>query len=85
MKWFVYIIETESGKLYTGITKDLKKRFDAHASKGTGARFFRTSPPKRILYTETFDNRSEATKRELAIKKLSREKKLKLISNDEKN
>jgi len=85
MKWFVYIIETESGKLYTGITKDLEKRFEAHAGKGIGARFFRTSPPKRILYTETFENRSEATKRELAIKKLSREKKLKLISNHEKN
>ena len=79
MTWYVYIIETESGKLYTGITNDLEKRFSAHASKTTGARFFRTSPPKQILYTEVLDNRSEATKRELAIKKLSREEKWKLI------
>lgn len=79
--WFVYIIETESGMLYTGITKDLKKRFSAHSSKSTGARFFRTSPPKEILYAEVFGNRSEATKREAKIKKLRKEEKLKLIRN----
>ena len=79
--WFVYIIETESGKLYTGITKDLEKRFEAHVNRRTGARFFRTSPPKNILYSEVLDNRSEATKRETEIKKMSRVEKLELIKN----
>lgn len=77
--WFVYIIEAESGKLYTGITKDLEKRFEAHLKMRTGARFFRTSPPKEILYNECFENRSEATKREIEIKKMSREEKLKIV------
>ena len=80
-KWTVYIIETESGKLYTGITKDLDKRFDAHLNKRTGARFFRTSVPKKIVYKETCLNRSEATKREIAIKKLTRQQKLNLIQS----
>lgn len=79
--WTVYIIETESGKLYTGITKDLEKRFAAHQNKPTGARFFRISRPKKVVYTETCRNRSEATKREIAIKKMTKQQKLQLISD----
>jgi putative endonuclease len=77
--WTVYIIETESGKLYTGITKDLEQRFAAHRDKPTGARFFRTSRPKKVVYIEELPNRSEATKREIAIKKLTRKQKMQLI------
>jgi putative endonuclease len=69
--WEVYIIETEDGKLYTGITTDLDKRFKAHLEGTKGARFFRFSKPRTILFREKHKNRSRATKREIAIKKMS--------------
>jgi len=77
--WVVYIIQTESGTLYTGITNDLKRRFAEHNSPRKGARFFNFSSPKKILFCESHPNRSEALKRESRIKKLSRSEKLKLI------
>jgi putative endonuclease len=78
-KWIVYLIQTVSGKIYTGITNDLDRRLEAHRNRKRGARFFRISRPKNVLRTEEFSNRSEATKREHAIKKMSRSEKLKLI------
>ncbi len=79
-KWFVYIIESQNGRLYTGITKDLQKRFKDHQT-GKGAKFFRSSPPKSIVYTEESSSRSEASKREAEIKKMTRFKKIKLIKS----
>ncbi|MFI5334695.1 MAG: GIY-YIG nuclease family protein, partial [Chlamydiales bacterium] len=72
VSWEVYIIQTESGKLYTGITTDLDRRFQAHLNGEKGARFFRFSRPRVILFREKQPNRSKATKREIAIKKMSR-------------
>lgn len=80
-QWEVYIIQTKCGKLYTGISNDLEKRFQAHSKHQKGARFFYFSDPEKILYRESFPNRSEATKREIFIKKLSRENKIKLINS----
>jgi putative endonuclease len=79
-KWEVYIIEAESGKLYTGITNDLDKRFADHLNGRKGARFFHFSAPKKVLFREACANRSEATQREIQIKKLNRMQKLDLIS-----
>ena len=79
--WEVYIIETASGKLYTGITTDLDRRFAAHSSGAKGARFFRFSKPRAILFREKQPNRSKATRREIAIKKMSRQQKLTLIQS----
>ncbi len=78
--WVVYIIQAKSGKLYTGITNNLDRRFAAHKNS-TGARFFHFSSPEKVLYQERYPNRSEATKREIAIKKLSRKEKLMLVEN----
>jgi putative endonuclease len=80
-EWFVYIVEAENGHLYTGITTDLERRFAEHQSKQGGARFFHTSSAKKMVYQESHPNRSSASKREAAIKKLSRQAKIKLIEN----
>lgn len=77
--WFVYIVEAENGHLYTGITTDLDRRFAEHQSKQGGARFFHTSAAKKMVYQETQPDRSAASKREAAIKKLSRKAKISLI------
>jgi len=83
-KWEVYIILTKSGKLYTGITNDLDRRFEAHLKGQKGARFFHFSEPEKIVYRESHPNRSEASKRESAIKKMSRKEKLALIDSASK-
>ena len=78
LKWLVYIIKTRQGKLYTGITNDLDRRTTQHKS-GQGAKYFRIDPPVEVIWCETDHNRSSASQREAAIKKLSRPAKLALI------
>lgn len=73
------MIQTESGKLYTGITTNLERRFSEHEGKGRGAKFFRTSRPERIVFREKHKNRSAATIREMEIKQMTRPQKLQLI------
>ncbi len=77
--WFVYIIEAENGHFYTGITTDIERRFSEHQSKQGGARFFHTSSAKQIVFQEPHPDRSSASKREAAIKKLPRKAKIELI------
>ncbi len=79
--WWVYMVQTQSGKLYTGITTDVERRFAEHQSDPKlGARFFRSDPAKAIVYREPHADRSSASKREAAIKKLPRPAKLQLIA-----
>mgnify|MGYP003681597334 CR=1 FL=1 len=74
------MIETAKNKLYTGITLDLERRFEQHKN-GTGAKFFRSDSPKKIVYQEIFSSKGEALKREIEIKKLSRKSKLELVKS----
>lgn len=76
--WYVYILRCSDDTLYTGITNDLAARLEAH-NNGTGAKFTRGRVPVTLLYHETSASRSEALKREMAIKKLERPQKLQLI------
>ena len=82
MSYFVYIVECSDKTLYTGIAKDLKRRIVEHNSSQKGAKYTRVRRPVSLVYSEELENRSSATKREYAIKKLSREKKLNLISEN---
>jgi len=82
--WWVYLILTESEHLYTGITTDPERRFQEHLAtyEGTGtkgAKFFRGHKPVKLVYREAAKNRSDASKREIAIKKLPRNKKWRLL------
>ena len=77
--WFVYIIQNEKGFLYTGITTDLDRRFREHSTSPRGAKFFRSGAPVKILYRKECENRSEASRLEARVKKLTRPQKLKLI------
>jgi len=76
--YYVYILRCSDGSLYTGITTDPERRLEEHNS-GTGAKYTRCRRPVSMVYTETAENRSEASKREAAIKALSRAQKLALI------
>ena len=77
--YYVYILECEDGSLYTGITTDLARRFEEHVH-GKGARFTRAKKPVRIVYSEEQEDRSSASKREAALKKLPRSAKLALLA-----
>lgn len=78
----VYIIEAENGKLYTGIALDPEARFEKHRT-GSGAKFFRSSPPKRLVYVEEQPDKSSALRREIEIKRMTRAQKLALIKEYE--
>ncbi|MDD5291983.1 MAG: GIY-YIG nuclease family protein [Candidatus Omnitrophica bacterium] len=78
MPWRVYIIECNDGKLYTGITNNLKRRIKEHNS-GNGCRFTKYRAPVKLVRSEKALNRSRALKREAQIKRLTRKDKDKLI------
>ncbi len=80
--WFVYIIQCTDGVFYTGISTDVEKRYQQHANQ-KGAKFFRARKPRALVFQESGHNRSTATKREMAIKKLTRSDKIQLILSGE--
>lgn len=80
MPYYVYIILCINGSFYTGYTKDINERVRLHAN-GRGARYTKMHPPKEVAYVEQFTSRSEAMRREKAIKKLSHQQKADLIGS----
>ena len=80
-KYYVYIILTETNKLYCGYTDDVEKRYKLHCS-GKGAKFTRANKPLKLVYSAEFSNKSDALKEEFRIKHLSREEKLELIKSN---
>lgn len=81
MKYYLYILQTTDNTLYCGIARDVQKRFQEHLS-GKGAKYTRSHKPFKIVYTKEFENKSEALKEEIRIKKLSKKEKLRLISKN---
>ncbi len=79
MSYFVYIVECSDSTLYTGIATDVNRRLDEHNNSDKGAKYTKVRRPVKLVYSEVWDDRSGASKREYAIKKLTREKKLELI------
>ena len=78
MGYLVYILRCGDGTLYTGCTNDLPRRLQAHQS-GRGAKYTR-SLPVELVYQEAVPDRSAALRREAAIKRLDRRRKLALIA-----
>ncbi len=74
---FVYLLRCADGTLYTGWTFDVERRVRAHQS-GRGARYTRARGPVELIYHEKLPSRRAAMRRELAIKKMSRTRKLAL-------
>ncbi|EKD68011.1 MAG: hypothetical protein ACD_48C00109G0003 [uncultured bacterium] len=74
----LYILRCKDNSLYTGIAKDLEKRLEMHRA-GTGSKYVRAKSPFAVVYTETCKDRSSASKRESAVKKLSKIEKETLI------
>lgn len=77
--YYLYILKCSDDTLYTGITVDLKRRLKEHNFSKLGAKYTKARRPVELVYSKKFKNRSLASKAEAKIKKLTREKKLKLI------
>ena len=76
--YYVYMLKCADGSLYTGYTNDLQKRVGVHNS-GRGAKYTKSRLPVRLVYSEEYQSKSSALKREAEIKKLTRSQKEKLI------
>ena len=78
--WFVYMVRCFDDTFYTGMTKDVQRRVEEHNnSNSMGSKYTRTRRPICLVYCESLETRSEATKREKAIKRLTRKGKEALI------
>lgn len=80
---YVYILRCSDDTLYTGYTNNLDNRIKTHNAK-KGAKYTRGRTPVKLIYFEEYEDKSSALKREIAIKKLSRDKKLELLNFDKK-
>lgn len=79
MSCYCYIVECADGTYYTGWAVDPEKRVAMH-NKGRGARYTRTRGPVKLVYVEELPDRPSAMKREIAIKRMTRNRKGRLIS-----
>ena len=76
------MVKCSDDSLYTGITTDLVRRVWEHNWEGLSAKYTRMRQPVELVYSKELENRSEASKEESRIKKLSRQQKLDLINED---
>lgn len=80
--YYVYILKCADNSLYTGYTNDVNLRVQTH-NLGKGAKYTQSRLPVALMYSESFNTKSEALSREYAIKRLTRSQKLSLIDQFE--
>ena len=68
----IYLIRCANGDLYTGIAKDVRRRLDEHAGGRRGSRFLRGKGPLTLAFSQAIGDRSEASRIEYRLKKLTR-------------
>ncbi|MGL6174116.1 MAG: GIY-YIG nuclease family protein [Cellulosilyticaceae bacterium] len=76
--YYTYILECGDKTYYTGYTTNVERRIKTH-NQGKGAKYTRCRLPVKLIYKEILETKSEAMKREYAIKQLSRKQKELLI------
>ena len=81
MKYFIYVIKSSERYYYTGMTEDLERRLSEHNNKSKSL-WTKRGSNWEVIYSEEFESRQEAMKRERWMKsghgtKLLKEKGLK--------
>ncbi len=84
MNYTVYILECADGTYYTGITTDITRRLEEHNHSPKGAKYTRARRPVNLRYHEEHPDKSQALKREMAIKRMKRSGKAALVHMKEK-
>lgn len=77
--WHLYILRCQDGSLYTGVTKDLARRFKMH-NDGKASRYTRVRRPVEMIYHQECGSRTQALVRECAVKSLPKKKKLEIVN-----
>ncbi len=80
--YYVYILRCRTGHLYTGYTNNVKRRLSEHR-KGTASKFTRSRLPVTLVYQERLRSRSDAMRREIEVKRMSRAGKLRMCRRNE--
>ena len=85
MHWFLYMVRTNHGHLYTGITQDLARRFIEHQQGGIkGSKYLRGKGPLKLVFHQEIGSRSSALKAECALKKLPKQQKESLTNKSKR-
>lgn len=78
---FCYIVRCSDSTLYTGYTTNIERRIWEHNNSDKGAKYTRFRRPCVLVYTEEFDTKSAAMKREAEIKKMTKTEKENLLGS----
>lgn len=79
--WFLYLIRCYDGSLYTGITTDVKRRFEEHqGNDGKGSKYLRGKAPLKLVLKKKIGSRSSALKAENKIKSMKKPKKEMIVT-----
>lgn len=82
--WYIYIIRCKNNTLYTGITKDVSRRFKEHQEQSRKcAKYLKGKLPLKLVYSEQLNSREEALSIEKTIKKFTKREKEELIVNNQ--
>lgn len=82
-EWSVYLIRCRTGQLYTGITTDVKRRFQEHQTNNKlAAKYLKNKRPLKLVFQKVIGNRSEASKVEYHIKRLPKEQKEQMVNGE---
>ena len=79
-RWYLYVVECADGKLYTGITTNVKRRINEHNYSDKAAKYTRARRPVRLRMTREYATHSEAAMEEWKFKKMNRKQKLGVIN-----
>ena len=80
--WFVYMLRTGSGALYTGISTDPQRRLGEHQVGKLGARSLRGKGPLQLVWQQAATDRSSASKLEARIKQLNKADKERVVRGE---
>lgn len=78
--YYLYILECSDKSLYTGITTDVKRRLREHNNSSLGSKYTRSRRPVSLVFSIVFANRTEASKVEFQVKKMTHAEKLELVN-----
>lgn len=81
-RWFVYLVRCADDSLYTGVTTDLARRLRQHNGEIVGgAGYTRGRRPVDLVWSEACSDRSDAQRREYAVRRSPRAEKLRLAAS----
>lgn len=80
-EWYLYLVRTRYGTLYTGIATDVTRRLAEHAGTGrSGSKYLRSKGPLQLAYQAKIGSRALALKAEHCVKRLSKQEKEQIVA-----